>query len=142
MPRHPEKLVTILGSAYFQTIPDLFERLIQRKRTRPTRVQSTHYENGYAAAGVLLLVAMFESYVFRVRFAQPKRVADTTRSAIDIVLSVFPRLRNRKTLEDVYVLRDLLMHSHLWEIEYEIRMGRSCANGPQECNTPPRLRRQ
>ena len=119
MPRHPEKLVTVLGSAYFQPIADLVERLIQRRRIRPTRVQSTHDESGYAAAGVLLLVAMFESYVSRVRFTQPKLVADATRSAVDVVLSVFPKLRHRKALEDVYVLRDLLMHGHLWEIEYE-----------------------
>lgn len=119
MPRHPDKLVTVLGSAYFQPIADLIERLIQRKRARPTRVQSTHHESGYAAAGVLLLVAMFESYVSRVRFTQPKLVADGTRSAVYVVLSVFPKLRHRKALEEVYVLRDLLMHSHLWEIEYE-----------------------
>ncbi|TKS63591.1 MAG: hypothetical protein EWM73_01299 [Nitrospira sp.] len=119
MPRHPEKLVTVLGSAYFQPITDLVERLIQMKRARPTRVQSAYNESGYAAAGVLLLVAMFESYVSRVRFAQPKLVADATRIAPDVVLSVFPKLRHRKALEDVYVLRDLLMHGHLWEIEYE-----------------------
>jgi hypothetical protein len=103
MPRHPEKLVTVLGSAYFQPIADLVESLIRRRRTRPTRVQSTHDESGYAAAGVLLLVAMFESYVSRVRFTQPKLVTDATRSAVDVVLSVFPKLRHRKALEDVYV---------------------------------------
>jgi len=119
MARNREKLVTVLGSAYFQPIADLVERLIQRKRTRPTRVQSTHNESGYAAAVVLLLVAMFESYVSRVRFAQPKRVSDDKRSAVDVVLAVFPKLRHRKALEDVYVLRDLLIHAHLWEIEYE-----------------------
>ena len=41
------------------------------------------------------------------------------RSAIDVVLAVYPRLRHRKALMDVYVLRDLLIHNHLWEIEYE-----------------------
>jgi hypothetical protein len=119
MTRHRERLVTVLGSAYFQPIADIVEGLIQKNRTRPTRVKSTHDESGYAAAGVLLLVAMFESYVSRVRFAQPGRVADETRNAVDVVLSVFPKLRHRKALEDVYVLRDLLMHGHLWEIEYE-----------------------
>ena len=119
MPRHREKLVTVLGSAYFQPIADLVERLLQRKPVRATRVQSAHDESGYSVAGVLLLVAMFESYVSRIRFAQPKKVANATRSAVDVVLSVFPKLRHRRALEDVYVLRDLLMHGHLWEIEYE-----------------------
>ena len=119
MPRKTEKLVTVLGSAYFQPIADLIERLLRKERRRPTRVQSSHHESGYTAATVLLLVAMFESYVSRIRFTQPARVQNSARSAQDVVLSVFPKLHHRKALEDVYVLRDLLMHSHLWEIEYE-----------------------
>lgn len=119
MPRTREKLVTVLGSAYFQPIADLIERLVRSKPPRPNRVQSSHDESGYSAACVLLLVAMFESYTSRVRFAQAGIVQDSDRSAIDIVVSVLPRLRHKKALQDVYVLRDLLMHSHLWEVEYE-----------------------
>lgn len=119
MPRVREKMVTVLGSAYFQPIADLIEQLTRRKPARPSRVQSTHNESGYSAACVLLLVAMFESYTSRIRFAQASLVQDSDRSAVDVVLSVFPKLRHRKALQDVYVLRDLLMHGHLWEIEYE-----------------------
>lgn len=119
MARGRRKLVTVLGSAYFQPIADLIERLIRRKPSKSTRVKSTEDECGYSAACVLLLVAMFESYTSRIRFSQPGVVQDVDRSAIDVVLSVFPKLRYKKALQDVYVLRDLLMHSHLWEIEYE-----------------------
>ena len=76
------------------------------------------HESGYAASCVLLLVAMFESYASRLRYAQGENVAKT-RTAIDVVLAVFPKLRHRKALQDVYVLRDLLMHAHVWEVEYE-----------------------
>ena len=119
MSRHRENLVTVVGSAYFQPTTDLVERLLRRKPHRPNRVKSAHDEHGYAAAIVLLLVAMFESYMSRVRFIQPAHVPPSARSAQDVVLSVFPRLKHRKALAEVYVLRDLLMHSHLWEIEYE-----------------------
>lgn len=119
MPRHRETLVTVVGSAYFQPIADLIERLLRRKPHRPNRVKSGHDEHGYSAAIVLLLVAMFESYMSRVRFIQPSKVTEPVRSALDVVLAVFPRLKHRLALEEVYVLRDLLMHSHLWEIEYE-----------------------
>lgn len=119
MSRTRGKLVTVLGSAYFQPIADLIEQLAKRKPARPTRVKSSERESGYSAACVLLLVAMFESYTSRVRFAQPTNVNDSDRMAIDIVMAALPRLRHKKALEDVYVLRDLLMHGHLWEIEYE-----------------------
>ena len=119
MPRHRDSLVTVVGSAYFQPITDLMERLLRRKPPRPNRVKSGHDEHGYSAAIVLLLVAMFESYMSRVRFIQPTRVAAKVRSAQDVVLAVFPKFKHKKALAEVYVLRDLLMHSHLWEIEYE-----------------------
>lgn len=113
------KLVTVIGAAYFQPIADLFERWLARKRPRANKVQSGFYESGYAASAVLLLVAMFESYVSRLRFVQGARVPANKRHAVDVVLSVFPRLRHRKALEDVYVLRDALIHNHLWEVEYD-----------------------
>jgi len=119
MPRTRDKLVTVLGSAYFQPIADLIEQLTRRKSSRRSRVQSSHNESGYSAACVLLLVAMFESYTSRIRFAQASVVQDSDRSGVDVTLSVFPKLRHRRALQDVYVLRDLLMHGHLWEIEYE-----------------------
>lgn len=119
MPRHLSNMVTIVGSAYFQPIADLVERLLRRKPHRPNRVQSGYDEHGFSAAVILLLVAMFESYMSRVRYVRPTVVSSKTRSALNIALSVFPRLRHRVALEEVYVLRDLLMHNHLWEIEYE-----------------------
>jgi len=119
MSRIQDDLITIIGSAYLQPIADLIDRLIQRKHVRPTRIQSTHHECGYCAAGVILLVAMFESYVSRLRYTCPKPESALKRNAIDIVLSVFPRLRHREALRDVYILRDILMHAHLWEIKYE-----------------------
>lgn len=121
MLRQREKLVTVLGSAYFQPIADLIDKLTSTERQRPNRVKSSSNECGYTAACVLLLVAMFESYVSRVRFAHGTRVPNNHRHALAVVSFIFPRLRHRKSLEDVYILRDLLMHSHLWEIEYEWR---------------------
>ena len=119
MPRQRDSLVTVVGSAYFQPIGDLVKRLVRRKPHRLNRVQSGYDEHGYSASIVLLLVAMFESYMSRVRFVQPGRVKTQVKSALDVVRAVFPSLRHMSALEDVYVLRDLLMHSHLWEIEYE-----------------------
>lgn len=67
---------------------------------------------------ILLLVAMFESYVVRVRYVQRPAVPVRLRTAIDVLLHLYPRLRHRKALTDVYVVRDALFHNHLWEIEY------------------------
>lgn len=118
MARKKETLVSILGSSYFQPIANLIERWKVFTPHRPNKVQSGYYEHGYATSVILLLVAMFESYVVRLRFVQGSKVPATARTALDVVFAVFPRLRHRKALIDVYVLRDSIFHNHLWEIEY------------------------
>lgn len=118
MTQNREKLVSILGSSYFQPIANLIERWKLYTPHRPNKVQSGFYEQGYASSVILLLVAMFESYVVRLRFVQNTKVPKTARTALDVVFAVFPRLRHRKALIDVYVLRDSIFHNHLWEIEY------------------------
>ena len=117
--------VSILGSSYFQPIADLIDRWVSRPRPRPNAVASGYFEHGYAASVVLLLVAMFESYAVRVRYIQRALVPKTRRTALEVLLHVYPRLRYRKALTDVYVLRDVIFHNHLWEIEYS--WGRSPA---------------
>ncbi len=119
MPRHQDSLVTVVGSAYFQPLADLIVGLLRRQPHRPNRVKSGHDEHGYSAAIVVLMVAMFESYMSRVRLVQPTHMPASVRSAQHIVLAVFPKFKHKKALAEVYVLRDILMHSHLWEIEYE-----------------------
>jgi hypothetical protein len=118
MARSKDTLVSILGSSYFQPIANLVERWKAFTPHRPNKVQSGSYEHGYASSVILLLVAMFESYVVRLRFVQGSKVSTNARTALDVVLAVFPQLRHRKALIDVYVVRDVIFHNHLWEIQY------------------------
>ena len=114
-----EKQVSVLGSSYFQPLADLIDRWLSRPRPpKPNKVQSGYYEHGYAAAVILLLVAMFESYLSRLRFAQRPRVPSVARHALDVLFAVYPGIRQKKALTDVYVIRDAIIHNHLWELEY------------------------
>jgi hypothetical protein len=115
---NPDALISILGSSYCQPIADLVEQWQKRPRHPPTKVMSAFYEYGYSASVILLLVAMFESYVVRLRFEQGKKVPPDTRIALDVVRAIFPRLRHMKSIVDVYVLRDTIFHNHLWEIQF------------------------
>lgn len=118
MTSQKETLVSILGSSYFQPIADLIDRWFSRPRPRSNAVQSGYYEHGYATSVILLLVAMFESYVVRVRYLHRGAVPNKLRSAIDVLAYIYPSIRNKKALTDVYVLRDAVFHNHLWEIEF------------------------
>lgn len=118
MARKRDSQVSILGSSYLEPIADLLDRWLSRPSHRPNAVQSGYYEHGYAASVILLLVAMFESYVVRVRYIQRSSVPSNLRTAIEVLRHLYPHLRHRKALEDVYVARDAIFHNHLWEIEY------------------------
>lgn len=115
-----KNLVSILGDAYFQPIADLIDRWFSRPRPKSNAVQSGYYENGYSVSVILLLVAMFESYVVRVRYLNKGTVPNNLRSAIDVLFHVYPSFRSKKALADVYVLRDAVFHNHLWEIEFSL----------------------
>lgn len=118
MTRPTEKQISILGSSYFQPISDLLEHWLKRPRHRTNAVQSGYYESGYASSVILLLVAMFESYIVRLRYVQKNKIPNNMRSALDVLLQLYPKLRHRKAITEVYVLRDAIFHNHLWEIEY------------------------
>lgn len=118
MPRKKEKQVSIVGSSYFQPIADLVDKLLKHPKHAPNAVQSGFYENGYAVSIILLLVAMLESYIVRVRYIHNSMVPAKIRQAIEILIKVYPTFRLKKSLTDIYVLRDSIFHNHLWEIEY------------------------
>jgi hypothetical protein len=100
----------------------MIERLTHTAPTTANRFASGDVECGYSAATILLLVAMLESYVSRLRHvAALEGVTIKERLAIDVIKAVFPQLSFSKSLNEVYVLRDLLIHNHLWNVD--LRLG-------------------
>jgi hypothetical protein len=81
-----DQLVTIVGSSYFQPITDLIARLLGRPKPSSNEVQTSSHENGYCASLVLLLVAMLESYVMRVRYINRDRFPIKRISVVEYLL--------------------------------------------------------
>ena len=118
MTKKNQTIVSILGSSYFQPIANLVDRWFTKAHPKTNSVQSGYYEHGYAASVIILLIAMFESYIVRVRYLNSSAVPEDVRSAIYVLKNVYPKFRCFKALTDVYVLRDVLFHNHLWEIDF------------------------
>lgn len=118
----PKNLVTVSGSEYFQPILDLVERLLMRERRKVVAARLGFYENGYALSIVLLLVIALESYVGRVSYLQsqlPKggKQKGTRTSVPDYLASLRKTFRLQKSLTEVFVLRDVIAHGHIWKLE-------------------------
>ena len=73
--------VSILGSSYFQPIACLIEQWIKYPKNRTNAVQSGYYEYGFSSSVILLLVAMFESYIVRVRYINRSNIPVNLRTA-------------------------------------------------------------
>jgi hypothetical protein len=117
-----DKIITVTGSAYFQPILDLSERMIQRERKKLVAGRIGGLENGYAISIVLLLVVALESYVGRVSYLQSRLATGgrpkTNRTSIpDYLAQLISSFRLQKSLTEIFVLRDAIAHGHVWELE-------------------------
>jgi hypothetical protein len=76
---------------------------------------------GYAVAVILLLVAALESFVARDRHfsKQPLRKHVTTPEYMKEIY----RYRGYKRLSELFVVRDAIIHSHVWVIKYALPKG-------------------
>jgi len=117
-----DRLITVVGSGYFQPILDLIDRLIQQPKGKLNASRINGRENGYSLSIILLSVVMLESFVGRVSDLQA-RVGSKgrTKAFRTSVPSYIAQLRKTFTLEksltEVFVLRDAIAHGHVWSLE-------------------------
>jgi len=117
MAKNVDSQVSITGSSYFQPIACLVEQWLKHSKPKTNAVQSGYYEYGFSCSVILLLVAMFESYMVRVRYIHKNNVPEKLKTALNVLFHVYPS-EKKKALTDVYVVRDAIFHNHLWAIEY------------------------
>lgn len=109
--------ITVVGSSYYQPIADLVDKLLSVASRRPPETVVSHAENGYAAATCVLLVALLESFSTRVRFKRGSEIQGTP-SIPDLLIGLFPAVPSRQGLHEVFLLRNIVVHNHLWHLDH------------------------
>jgi hypothetical protein len=104
----PDQLVTIVGSSYFQPITDLLARLMSQSKSASSEVQTSSHENGYCASLVLLLVAMLESYLMRVRYINRDRFSIKRISVVEYLRQLYSDYQRWNELIEIFVVRDVI----------------------------------
>ena len=113
-----DNLVTIIGNAYFEPICVLLEKL-EKFEEQQNDAQSGFYVNGFSASICLLAVACLESYVTRVQFVQKPRNEEIDKTpVINYLPQLYQNFPYTNELREIYILRDIIIHNHLWEIEF------------------------
>lgn len=115
------EIVTVIGTSYCQPIADLIGRLLSHTRMPADAASAGYPENGYSVSIAILLVALLESYVARLRYLRAQELPTTGKSAPDLLLTLFPTLPNHAALREVFLLRNVVLHNHIWELDVRLR---------------------
>lgn len=114
-----EKLITIVGSSYFEPISLLLEELEKHDKGSSNEVQSGYYVNGFASSVCILSVVCLESYVMRVRYINNASQKDIDRTPVPVYLkTLYQDFPYEDELNEIHIVRDVLAHNHLWEVDY------------------------
>lgn len=113
LPTKPEGYVSIIASNFFFPIASLFESLDDLSQTNPNEVQISPINNGYSLAIVLLTTLMVESAINRTQYIMG---LTPPKKPLEFIKNRFPELV--KKVEEIFVLRDVVAHNHVWEAEF------------------------
>jgi len=113
-------LISIIGDSYFEPICALLERLQKFDEIEANGVQSGFYVNGFSASICLLAAACLESYTMRVRYLKKSTQAEIDKqSVVQYLPKVFSGFPYSKELIEIFIVRDVVIHNHLWEIGFD-----------------------
>lgn len=112
------KTVSIIGDAYLQPAVDLLDKTFTTSRLRwRTQIKVISYENGCAAGSCMLAMLCLESYIVRLAYIKKATQNRTRLNALNFFAAQYPTYHGLERIREAFVLRDVLAHNHLWEIE-------------------------
>jgi hypothetical protein len=114
-----QEIISIIGSQYFTPIAELIDKWVTRRPVRRDSVGAPFFEGGYAVATIILLVAALESFVARDRFFSKHQPLNRFVAVPEYMKEIY-RYRGYKRLSDLFVVRDAIIHSHVWVQKYAI----------------------
>lgn len=119
-----QKIVTVIGANYpSDLVPELLEKSFSAYSKRDFSkkfFQSSVHENTFATAGVLLTVLAIEAYRNRIFYLEKKEIQGVIYDLCKSFKSknkVFPDKHFRRILDDIFVIRDVIAHNHIYEVE-------------------------
>lgn len=112
--------VSIVGSTLFDPTSLLIEKLIESKKSKQYLV------GGLSVSICLLSVASLESYVMRSRYINKAKKNDLNRlHSSKYIKKIYPDFHLEVEMVEIFIVRDILTHNHLWETLYDNNTGES-----------------
>lgn len=123
--RRKQKLVTVISTNYVEHIvPGFLKRSFEiycKKDFAKKAFQVSVLENTYATAGVVLTVLGIEAYRNRIYYLEKQKVGKNLARDISTAFknksSSFLDQEFEKLLTEVFILRDVIVHNHIYEVD-------------------------
>lgn len=123
--KQKQKLVTVIGANYIeQIVPDLLEKSFDTYRKKDfskRNFQVSVHENAYSTSAIVLTVLGIEAYRNRIYYLERKKVTKSVPNDISCIFaqkdSTFPKQGFEAVLAEVFVIRDVIVHNHIYELE-------------------------
>jgi len=121
-----QKLITVVGSFYPEYIvPHLMEKAFepyQQTDFSRRRFQTSVWEHGHATAAILLTATGIEAYRNRIYYIEKEDIGQS--DVVDDLCRMlhannagFPDAILRQVLNEVFVIRNVIAHNHIYEVE-------------------------
>ena len=113
--RKREEKISCIGISFLEPIIILYRKLQRMKFSGYSKTQVSSNENGYSVSIIVLTILMIESVLNRVRYLEKEK-----KDNLKFFSMKFSKEEDLiKKLHEIYVLRDLIVHNHIWRISYE-----------------------
>jgi len=112
-----ENYISVIGTSFLDPIVKLMETLDSIYSKHPNRVHASPLENGYSAAIITLTVLLVESALNRTRYIFGW---DSPTKPLKFFKKAFPSSILYSKLKELFVIRDVIVHNHIWEMKYRL----------------------
>ena len=118
MDKSKANYISVFGQRLVEPIFTLLHRLSAEPYAGVNEVQTGGRENGYSVSVCLLLVVLLESMLVRARSVTLTKRSGNDRHPLDFLKSAYPDCPLLADVEEVFVLRDVIAHNHIWHVQF------------------------
>lgn len=113
MMKKREEIISCIGIGYIEPILTLYRELISHEYSGNSKVKVSLRENGYSVSIITLSVLTIESALNRIRYLEKSKEEN-----LEFFKHKFSNKKLYDELVEIYVIRDLVVHNHIWRIRY------------------------
>lgn len=110
-----EIIISCIGISYVEPILHLYKELIAHNYSGESKIKASSRESGYSISIIVLSVLLVESAMNRIKYLERNK-EENLKFFENKFREKNPNLY--KKLIEIYILRDLIVHNHIWRISY------------------------